>query len=104
MAPAATPPRADADRIAELVERAFHYRGDVTLQTDDGSAVTGYLFNRNNRVSDPFAQLFEAETGREVSVLYRSVTRVLFTGRDASAAADRHFAAFQERQEGRYGN
>ncbi len=104
MAPAATPPQADADRIAELVECAFHYRGDVTVHTDDGSAVTGYLFNRNNRVSDPFAQLFETETGREVSVLYRSVTRVLFTGRDASTASVRHFEAFQERREGRNGN
>ncbi len=85
--------------VAELVERAFHYRGDVTVGMDDGGSVTGYLFNRNDRVSEPFAQLFETQTGREVSIPYRSISEVLFTGRDAAAESVKHFEAFQERLE-----
>lgn len=85
--------------VAELVERAFHYRGDVTVGMDDGGAVTGYLFNRNDRVSEPFAQLFETRTGREVSILYRGISEVLFTGRDAAAESVKHFETFQERLE-----
>ena len=76
---------------------AFQYRGDVTVHTGDGSAVTGYLFNRDTRASEPFVQLFETRTGREVSLPYRSITGVLFTGRDAAAAADRRFEALQVR-------
>ncbi len=94
----------DANGVAELVERAFQYRGDVTVRIDDGSSVTGYLFNRNARASEPFVQLFEAATGREVSVPYRSIAEVLFTGRDAAAAADQRFEALQglrEEQAGR---
>ena len=94
----------DGDSVAELIERAFHYRGDVTVQTEDGSSMTGYLFNRNARVSEPFVQLFETGTGREVSVAYRSITQVLFTGRDAVTASVRHFEAFQDQQGGRHGN
>ena len=99
--PAPTGPaeQADAGSIAGLVERAFHYRGDVTVHTDDGGAVTGYLFNRNDRASEPFAQLFETQSGREVSLPYRSITGVRFTGRDAAAVADRHFEALRDRRE-----
>lgn len=85
--------------VAELVERAFHYRGDVTVNLNDGSSVTGFLFNRNDRVSEPFAQLFETRTGREVSIPYRIISEVLFTGRDAAAESAKHFEAFQERLE-----
>ncbi len=94
-APAGTARHVDADGVVELVERAFQYRGDVTVRTGDGSTVTGYLFNRNARASEPSAQLFEAQTGREVSLPYRSITEVLFTGRDAAAAADQRFEALQ---------
>ena len=86
--------------VEELVERAFHYRGDVTIRTDDGGSLTGYLFNRDARAREPFAQLFETGTGREVSIPYLAITEVQFTGRDAAAASVKHFEAFQDRQEG----
>jgi len=103
--PARTAHQGDADGVAGLVERAFQYRGDVTVHTDDGSAVTGYLFNRDTRASEPFVQLFETQTGREVSIPYRSIGGVLFTGRDAAAAADQRFEASQTRAgTGRHGD
>ena len=85
--------------IEELVERAFHYRGDITIRTDEGGSLTGYLFNRNARAEEPFAQLFETGTGREVSISYRTIADVQFTGRDAAAASAERFEAFQDRQE-----
>ncbi len=91
--------QADGNSIAELVERAFHYRGDVTVRVNDGTAVTGYLFNRNARASEPFAQLFETQTGREVAVPYNSIAEVLFTGRDTAAVTDKRFEALQHRRE-----
>lgn len=95
------PRQADADRIAELVERAFHYRGDVTVHTDSGAATTGYLFNRNARAAEPFVQLIETQTGCELSLPYRNITGVLFTGRDAATAADQRFEAVQHHREER---
>ena len=89
-----------AKDVEDLVERAFHYRGDVTIGMENDVSVTGYLFNRDARASEPFAQLFEAQTGREIRVPYRDITQVLFTGRDVAAASVKHFEAFQDRQEG----
>ncbi len=86
--------------VEDLVERAFHYRGDVTIRTIDDGSLTGYLFNRDARASEPFAQMFETETGREIRIPYRDITQVLFTGRDVAAASVKHFEAFQDRQDG----
>ena len=97
--PAGTAHEGDADGVAGLVERAFHYRGDVTVHTGDGAAVTGYLFNRDARASEPFVQLFETQTGREVSLPYRSIAEVLFTGRDTAAVMEKRFEVLQHRRE-----
>ena len=86
--------------VEDFVERAFHYRGDVTIRTTDGGSLTGYLFNRDARASEPFALMFETETGHEVRIPYRDITQVLFTGRDVAAASVKHFEAFQDRQDG----
>ena len=83
--------------VDELVERAFHYRGDVTILTDNDGSLTGYLFNRNARASEPFIQLFETATGRQLSIPYQDITQVLFTGRDTAAASVKRFEAFQDR-------
>ncbi len=88
------------DSVADAIDRAFHYRGDVLVRTEDGAAVTGYLFNRNARASEPFAQLLEKETGKAVSIPYRRITQVDFIGPDAASASARRFAAFQSREDG----
>ena len=77
--------------ITDQVERAFQFRGDVTVEIVDGQPVIGYLFNRNASCSEPFVQLFEARTGHEITVLYKCITLIHFTGRDAAAASVRHF-------------
>ena len=87
------------EEIAALVERAFHYRGDVTLQVAGGDSLTGYLYNRSAHTAEPFAQLFETGSGRDVAVPYRSITGVVFSGRDAAASAVMRFKASQERGE-----
>ena len=88
------------DLTASLVERAFQFRGDVTVWTDDGCSVTGYLFNRNASASEPFVQLFEAHTGHEVRIPYGSITQLQFTGRDAASASVQRYEEYQQRQGG----
>ena len=80
--------------VASLVERAFHYRGDVTVRTVEGLEVIGYLFNRGPSASGSSAQLFEAGTGRQVTIPYGSIADVLFTGPDA--ASGKHFQRRRE--------
>jgi hypothetical protein len=71
--------------LADVVERAFDYRGDVTLVRHDGREVVGYLFNRNADVGAPFVQLYAAAGGDPVTIPYADIRSIRFTGRDPAA-------------------
>jgi hypothetical protein len=75
----------DAASLAEAVERAFDYRGDVTLDLDDGGQVDGYLFNRNRDVPEPFVQVFEPGRERPSTIPYTRIRAIRFTGKDTAA-------------------
>ena len=75
----------DAATLAEVVDRAFDYRGDVTLVRADGTEVVGYLFNRDPDAAEPYVQMFEASDGGALTIPYRSIRAIRFTGRDTAA-------------------
>jgi len=75
----------DGDGLAEVVERAFDYRGDVTIVRRDGGEMVGYLFNRNADSPRPFVQVFAAAGGDPVSIPYADIRSIRFTGRDTAA-------------------
>jgi hypothetical protein len=71
--------------LAYVVERAFDYRGDVTIVQADGRECVGYVFNRNTDVSAPYVQMFERDGGGAVTIPYAQITSIRFTGRDTAA-------------------
>jgi hypothetical protein len=73
------------EALAEVVERAFDYRGDVTLVLDDGRQLDGYLFNRSRDHQEPFVQVFERESGGAATIPYARIRAIRFTGRDTAA-------------------
>ena len=87
----------DAATLAEVVDRAFDYRGDVTVLLDDGRELIGYLFNRNRDVAEPFVQMFEREGSSPASIPYARIRAIRFTGKDT--AAGNSYAAWRERRQ-----
>lgn len=83
--------------LAEAMELAFDYRGDVTLALADGTDVVGYLFNREVDATEPAAQLFVAGEEAPRTVPYAAVRAVHFSGRDT--AAGNSYAAWVRRRE-----
>ena len=75
----------EGERLAEVIERAFDYRGDVTLVRGDGAQLVGYLFNRNADGPRPFVQVFAAAGGDSISIPYADIRSIRFTGRDTAA-------------------
>ena len=69
----------------DAVEKAFDYRGDVTIHTVEGVVMQGYVFDRRTDVSDPFLRLIPQGTADRVDVLYSSIQRLEFSGRDTAA-------------------
>jgi hypothetical protein len=75
----------DGPELAFVVERAFDYRGDVTVVRRDGAEVVGYLFNRDVEARDPFVQMFARDGGEAVTIPYANIASIRFTGRDTAA-------------------
>jgi len=79
------PGAVEGERLTEVIERAFDYRGDVTVVRRDGAELVGYLFNRNADGARPFVQVFAAAGGDPVSIPYAEIRSIRFTGRDTAA-------------------
>lgn len=83
--------------LVEIVDKAFDYRGDVTVVTRDGRRLVGYVFNRNRDVSEPFVQMLPTAGGVAESILYADIVSIAFTGKDT--ASGQSYAAWRKRKE-----
>ena len=74
------------DELREALEKAFDYRGDITITRKDGSQVEGYLFDRRigRTLSDSLVRILPAN-GPRVSIPYSDVAALRFSGRDSAA-------------------
>ncbi|HTF66495.1 MAG TPA: hypothetical protein VK638_27805 [Edaphobacter sp.] len=73
--------------IREALEKAFDYRGDVTITRKDGTKVEGYLFDRRSGFSlaDSFVRVIPTADKTKVNVSYADIAALAFTGRDTAA-------------------
>ena len=71
--------------LEEVVDRAFDYRGDVTVVRRDGTEVVGYLFNRNAEILDRFVQMFDRAGDGPLTIPYSEIRTIRFTGKDTAA-------------------
>jgi hypothetical protein len=76
---------ASFDEVAEAVELAFDYRGDVTLSLKSGESLCGYLFNRRIAGSESSLELFPAESPNAILIRYDEIVAIAFTGEDSAS-------------------
>ena len=88
------PPLASDDEIRDALEKAFDYRGDVTLTLKDGRVVQGYVFDRRTgkTLQDSVVRMIPANERTKISIAYAEIAALAFTGRDN--AAGRTFEAW----------
>jgi hypothetical protein len=73
------------DEVAEAVELAFDYRGDVTLSLKSGESLGGYLFNRRIAGSESCLELFPGDSPNAMLVRYDEIAAIAFTGEDTAS-------------------
>jgi hypothetical protein len=81
------PELASEAEVREALEKAFDYRGDITITRKDGSKVEGYLFDRRTGFSlvDSFVRIIPTNEKTKVSIAYADIAALVFTGRDTAA-------------------
>ena len=81
------PPLASEEEIREAFEKAFHYRGDVTITKKDGARLDCFIFDRRTGKSlvDSVVRVIPKEAFEKVSIPYSEIAGLAFTGRDTAA-------------------
>jgi hypothetical protein len=81
------PKLASEAEVREALEKAFDYRGDITITRKDGSKIEGYLFDRRSgsSLSDSFVRIIPANAQTKVNVSYADISALAFSGRDTAA-------------------
>ena len=81
------PELATEAEVREALEKAFDYRGDITVTRKDGTKVEGYLFDRRSgkTIADSYIRIIPAKDMTKVNIAYSDVAALVFTGRDTAA-------------------
>ena len=81
------PQLANEEDLRQALEKAFDYRGDITITRKDGSKIEGYLFDRRSAATlqDSLVRLYPKNSNEKVSISYADVAALAFSGRDTAA-------------------
>ncbi|MGB8064835.1 MAG: hypothetical protein WCF26_23320 [Candidatus Sulfotelmatobacter sp.] len=81
------PALASEEDLRQALEKAFDYRGDITITHKDGSKIEGYLFDRRSAATlkDSVIRLYPRNSNEKVSISYADIAALAFTGRDTAA-------------------
>ena len=81
------PELASEEDLRQALEKAFDYRGDVTITRKDGSKVEGYIFDRRYgaTLKDSLVRLYPKDGKEKISVAYADIAALVFSGRDTAA-------------------
>ena len=81
------PQLAKEEDLRQALEKAFDYRGDITITRKDGSKIEGYLFDRRtgSTLRNSSVRLYPKNSDEKVSISYADIGALAFTGRDTAA-------------------
>jgi hypothetical protein len=81
------PELASEDDLRNALEKAFDYRGDVTITTKSGERIEAYIFNRHtgNALADSYVQYFAPNVATKQKLSYGDISRLEFSGKDRAA-------------------
>jgi hypothetical protein len=81
------PELAGESQLREALEKAFDYRGNITVTLADGRAIEGYVFDRRAAptLEQSVVRIIPTKGGGKVSVSYADIRGLAFTGKDTAA-------------------
>lgn len=79
--------RVTASGLLDGIEKAFDYRGDLSIRLKNGQQLEGYVFDRDSGPSATHGKLrmLLSTGGERVTVAYSDIEELSFTGRDMAA-------------------
>jgi len=81
------PQLAGDEEIRTALEKAFDYRGDVSITLRSGEKIDGYIFDRRSgkSLTDSVIRLYPKSGNQKISISYADIGALAFTGKDTAA-------------------
>jgi hypothetical protein len=81
------PELASDAEVREALEKAFDYRGDITVTRKDGSKVQGYLYDRRTgkTLAESVVRMMPSDGAGRLNIAYSDIAALAFSGRDTAA-------------------
>jgi hypothetical protein len=81
------PQLASEEETRVALEKAFDYRGDVSITLKNGNKVEGYIFDRRTgtTLSDSVVRIYPANSSEKLNIPYSDIAALAFSGRDTAA-------------------
>jgi len=86
------PTLASDAEVREALEKAFDYRGDITITRKDSSQIQGYLFDRRTgpTLDTSLVRIIPSDSENKqqptrLNIPYSDIAAIAFTGRDTAA-------------------
>ena len=81
------PQLASDEEVRLALEKAFDYRGDVSITLKDGKKIEGYIFDRRTgkTLADSAVRLYAKSGNEKISIPYGEIAALAFTGKDTAA-------------------
>ena len=81
------PQLASEEETRVALEKAFDYRGDVSITLKNGKKVDGYIFDRRTgkSLSDSLVRIYPANSNEKLNIPYSDIAALAFSGRDTAA-------------------
>ena len=81
------PTLADENDLRQALEKAFDYRGDVTLTLKSGEKIEAFIFNRHTgaTLAESYGQYFTPAAPEKRKLSYAEIARLEFSGKDRAA-------------------
>ena len=81
------PTLATEEEVREALEKAFDYRGDVTVSRKDGTSVEGYLYDRRkgDTLQTSMVRILPSNGSPRQSIPFSEIAGLAFSGRDPAA-------------------
>ena len=95
------PELAREEDLRNALEKAFDYRGDVTLTLKSGERIEAFIFNRRTgqSLADSYVQYFAPNVPGKLKLSYADIARLEFSGKDR--AAGKHWEDWVKAYNGR---
>src|SRR5579872_6590621 len=81
------PQLASDEETRVALEKAFDYRGDITITLKSGEKIEGYIFDRRagTSLADSVVRLYPKSGDQKLSVPYADIAALAFSGKDTAA-------------------